>query len=140
MLKLYYILNKILNTKFTPGWEFPPIENPWCDARIVAIGRKVRFHHTLPFMTKQRSQFGCNNRQTAQEITESLILNSNHSKTSSCHLSTQILSFSRHLCSRRDARVDTPMPKERLLGKVTSKIQIYLHWTKPKIFIFSSDF
>jgi len=32
------------------------------------------------------------------------------------------------------------MPKERLLGKVTSKIQIYLHWTKPKIFIFSSDY
>ena len=26
----------------------------WCDTRIVAIGRKMRFHHTLPFMTKQR--------------------------------------------------------------------------------------
>ena len=26
----------------------------WCNATIVAIGRKVRFHHTLPFMTKQR--------------------------------------------------------------------------------------
>jgi len=55
MLKLYYILNKILNTKFTPGWEFPPIENPWCDARIVAIGRKVRAfppHVTLYDETK----------------------------------------------------------------------------------------
>jgi len=27
------------------------------------------------------------------------------------------------------------MPKGRLLGKITSKIKIYLHWTKPKIFI-----
>jgi len=44
----------------------------WCNARIVAIGRKVRLHHTLPFMTKQRSQ----------EVRESLILISNHSKTS----------------------------------------------------------
>jgi len=30
------------------------------------------------------------------------------------------------------------MPKERLLGKVSSKIQTYVQWTKPKIFIFSS--
>jgi len=91
-------------------------------------------------MTKQRSQFGCGYLQTAQEITESLILTSNHSRTSFAALSTQILSFSQHLCSRRDARVDKHMPKESLLGKVSSKIQIYLHWTKPKIFIFSSDY
>jgi len=32
------------------------------------------------------------------------------------------------------------MPKERLLGKVTSKTQINLHWTKPKIFIFNRDY
>jgi len=32
------------------------------------------------------------------------------------------------------------MPKDRLLEKVTSKIQIYLHWTKTKIFTFSSDY
>jgi len=32
------------------------------------------------------------------------------------------------------------MPKERLLRKVISKIQIYLRWTKRKIFIFSSDY
>jgi len=32
------------------------------------------------------------------------------------------------------------MPKVRLLGKVTSKIQFYLRWTKPKIFIFRSDY
>ena len=31
----------------------------WCNARIVATGRKMRFHHELPFMTKQRLQFGC---------------------------------------------------------------------------------
>ena len=31
----------------------------WCNAIMVAIERKVRFHHTLPFVTKQRSQFGC---------------------------------------------------------------------------------
>jgi len=84
----------------------------------------VRFHHMLPFMTKHRSQFGCGYHQTAQEITESLILNRNHSSTNFCYLSTQIVSFSRHLCSRRDARVDASMPKGRLLGKVTSKIQI----------------
>jgi len=53
----------------------------WCNARIVAIGRKVDFHPMLP-MTKQRSQFGCGYLQTAQKVTESLILNSNHSKTS----------------------------------------------------------
>jgi len=52
----------------------------WCNARIVAIGRKLRFHHTLP-MTKQRSQFGCGYLQTAQEVKESLILNSNYSRT-----------------------------------------------------------
>jgi len=34
-------------------------------------------------MTKQRSQFICSYLlQTAQEVTESLILNSNHSRTS----------------------------------------------------------
>jgi len=42
----------------------------------------VRFHRTLPFMTKQRPQFGCGYLQTAQEITVSLILNSKHSWTS----------------------------------------------------------
>jgi len=47
-----------------------------------AIGAKVRFYHTLPFMTKQRVQFGSGNHQTAQKITESLILTSNHSRTS----------------------------------------------------------
>jgi len=33
-------------------------------------------------MTKQKLQFGCGYLQTAQEVTESLILNSNHSRTS----------------------------------------------------------
>jgi len=33
-------------------------------------------------MTKQRSQFGCGYLQAAQEVTESLILNRNHSRTS----------------------------------------------------------
>jgi len=33
-------------------------------------------------MTKQRSRFGCGYLQTAQEITESLILNINHSWSS----------------------------------------------------------
>ena len=42
---------------------------------VVAIGRKVRFHHTLHFMTKRRSQFGCGYLQTAQEVTKSLIPN-----------------------------------------------------------------
>jgi len=42
------------------------------------------------------------------------LLSSKHSRSS---FSTQIVSFSRHLCSRHDARVDTVimhMPKERL--------------------------
>jgi len=90
----------------------------------VAIGGKVRFHHMLLFMTKQRLPFGCSYLQTAQEVPESLILNSNHNRTSFAAI-TQIVSFSRHLCSRRDARVDKPMPKEWLLGKVTSKMQMY---------------
>jgi len=38
-------------------------------------------------MTKKRSQFGCGYLQTAQEVTESLIVSSNHSRTS---FSTQI--------------------------------------------------
>ena len=56
----------------------------WCNARIVAIGRKVCFQHTLPFMTKQRSQFGCGYLQTAQEdrLRELLTLNSNYGRTS----------------------------------------------------------
>jgi len=33
-------------------------------------------------MTKQRSQFGCDYLQTPQKVMESLILNSNHSRTS----------------------------------------------------------
>jgi len=33
-------------------------------------------------MTKQRSQLGCGYLQTAQEVTESLLLNINHSRTS----------------------------------------------------------
>jgi len=41
----------------------------------------VRFYHTLHFMTKQRAQFGCGYPQTAQEITEWLILTSNHRRT-----------------------------------------------------------
>jgi len=36
----------------------------WCNTRIVAIGRKVYFHHKLWLMTKQRSQFGCSYLQT----------------------------------------------------------------------------
>ena len=40
----------------------------WCNA---AIGRKLRFQHTLPFMTKQMSQFGGGYLQSAQEVTES---------------------------------------------------------------------
>jgi len=64
----------------------------------------VRFHHTLLFMTKQRSQFGCGYLQTSQEVTESLILKSNHRRTSITAI-TQIVSFSRHLCSRRDGWV-----------------------------------
>jgi len=44
--------------------------------------RKVRFHHTLSFMTKQWSQFGCSYLETAQEVTESLMPNSNHGRTS----------------------------------------------------------
>jgi len=82
-------------------------------------------------MTKQTSQFGCGYLQTAQEVTESVLLNHNHSRTSFAALSTQRVSFSRHLCSRRDARVDKPMPKERFLEKVTSKIQIYRAGLKP---------
>ena len=54
-------------------------------------------------MTKQRSQFGCGYLQTVQEGTGSLILNSNHGKT---NFSMQIVSLSRHLCSRCDALVD----------------------------------
>jgi len=42
-------------------------------------------------------------------------LNSNHGRT---NFSTQIVSFSRHLCNSRDARVDIiPMPTKRLLRK-----------------------
>jgi len=48
----------------------------------VAIGRKVHFHRRLPFMTKQRLQFGCGYLQTPQEVKESLILNTNHSRSS----------------------------------------------------------
>jgi len=71
----------------------------------------VRFYHTLLFMTEQRTQFGCGYLQTAQEVTESLILNSNDSRTSIAAI-TPIVSFSRHLCRKLDARVDKPKPKE----------------------------
>jgi len=120
--------------------KWPPCATEWNPPMKIFYERHF-FHHTLTFMTKQRLQFGCGYLQRAQEVSKSLILSSNYSRTSLlCCISTQIASFSRHLCSRRDARVDTPMPKERLLGKVTSKIQIHLDWTKPKIFIFSSDY
>jgi len=32
------------------------------------------------------------------------------------------------------------MPKEQFFGKVASKIEIYFLWTKPKVFMYSSDF
>jgi len=64
-------------------WPWPQLRPwcLWCNARTRAIGRKVRFHHTLPFMMKQRSQFGCGYLETAQEVMESLILNSNYTRT-----------------------------------------------------------
>jgi len=48
----------------------------------------------------------------------------------------QIVTFSWHLCNRRDARVEShTYAKERLLGKNYQRNQIYLHGTKPKILI-----
>jgi len=91
-------------------------------------------------MTKQRSHFACDYLQTAQEVTKSFDTQSQSQQNQLCYLSTQIVSFSQHLCSRRDARGDKLMPRERLLGKATGKIQIYLHGTKRKIFTFSSDY
>jgi len=52
----------------------------------------------------------------AQEVMESLILHLYHSRTSFA-ARTQIVSFSRYLYSSRDARVDKPIPKERLQAK-----------------------
>jgi len=60
---------------------------------IVPIGRKVCFHRTLPFMTKQRSQFGCGYLQTSQEVTESLILNRKHSRTSLKHANSIVFAI-----------------------------------------------
>ena len=40
----------------------PKMKNRLC------IGGKVRFHHTLSFMTKQRSQFGCDYPKREQEV------------------------------------------------------------------------
>jgi len=92
----------------------PPLEKsfrrPWMQRKNCSHRKKSAFHHTLLFMTKQRSQFGCGYLQTEQEVTESLILNSNHSRPSFA-AANPVVSFSRHLCSRRDARVDKLMPK-----------------------------
>jgi len=98
----------------------------WCNARTVAIG-KVRFHHMPHDETKvavrlrlpQDSARSCGTIDSKQQPQQNYL----------CCLSTQIVSFSRHLCSMRDARADKSMPKERFLEKVTRKIRIYLHWT-----------
>jgi len=52
----------------------------WFNARIADIGRKVRYLYD-----EQRSQFDCGYLLTAEEVTESLILYSNHSRTSFKH-------------------------------------------------------
>ena len=42
----------------------------WCNTTIVTTGRKVRFHHTLPFMTKQKrcSSAAATSLETAPEV------------------------------------------------------------------------
>ena len=85
----------------------------WCNTRIVTIGRKVYFLHKLRFITKQKSQFGCGYLQMVL-VTGSLIQNSNHSKTS---FSMQIVSLSRHLCSRRDAREDNHTYAKKIISR-----------------------
>ena len=74
---------------------------------------------------------GNNLRLTTLTLVATLTDTKQQSATTSC--STQILTFPWHLRSRRDARVDKPMPKERLLGKGYQRNQIHLHWRKPKI-------
>jgi len=61
----------------------------WLDELHILMMQRKNSNHwrkkcvsTTGFMTKQRWQFGCGYHQTPQEITESLILNSNHSRTS----------------------------------------------------------
>jgi len=87
----------------------------------------VRFHHTSRFMKKQKDTVRL---RLPPDHTRSFgIIDSKQQlqQNQLCCLSTQLVSFSRHLISRRDARVDKPMPKEQLVGKVTSKMQVYVH-------------
>jgi len=83
----------VLQIDWSQTFSGGPRNNMWCEwldelhilmmqRKNSSHRRKVRFHHRLPFMTKQRWQFGSGYHQTEQEITESLILNSNHRRTS----------------------------------------------------------
>jgi len=50
--------------------------------------------------------------------------------------SMQIVTFSWHLCNRRDARAESHTHAKRtIIRKSYQRNQIYLHWTKPKILI-----
>jgi len=82
----------------------------WCNKMMVTTARRVRFHHTLPFITKQRVAVRLRLPPDGIEVTESLIPNSNHSRTS---FITLIATFTRHLCSRRDAQVDELYPCQK---------------------------
>jgi len=101
----------------------------WCNARIVAIEEKCGSTICFPLWRN-------NGRSSAAAISRRHKKLRNHwyQTATTVELALlQIVSFSRHLCSRHDARVDQPMPKERLLRKITRKIKIDLRCTKPVI-------
>ena len=49
----------------------------WCNTAILTIGTKVRFHHTLPFITKQRSVAATSRLHQKSGIIDSSVATSN---------------------------------------------------------------
>ena len=94
----------------------------WCNTKIVAIWSNVRFHHTLPFIWR--------NKVCSLAVATSRW----HKKLqdlwyrSRAIFSTQIMSFSPHLCSRRDARIDNYTHAERTIRAYSRVWLIHPTW------------
>jgi len=76
------------------------------------------------------------NNQMLTRLTPVATLTDTKQQSATTCFTMQIITFSWHLCNRRDARVESHTHAKRtILGKSYQRNQIYLHWTKPKILL-----
>jgi len=76
-IQLSFFSFTLATISFTLGWTIHSVKKHWCNATIATIERKMR----CPLWFSKGPTFRCGYFQTAQEVTKSLLLNSNHSWT-----------------------------------------------------------